>query len=151
MATTTAPLLLPATTTAETAAHPVTGRAPFPVVALPIERVRRRATPEETAAFQAIAPARRLQAVASGAVPAAADSVLMAAVVADPGLLVAAVVAVVSARVEVGAMAVVAVPMGAVALMGEAAVERGLLARPAIAEPRALPTEIYFRSKLTSI
>lgn len=150
MATTTAPLLLPATTTAETAARPVTGRALFRVVALPIEQVRRRATPEETAAFQAIARARRSQAGASGVVSAAAPVLL--AVVADPALSAVAAVAVeaVTARVEAGAMAVVAVPTGAVALTGEAAAERGvLLARRYRSRVRS--PEIYFRSKLTSI
>lgn len=55
----------------------------------------------------------------------AAAPVLLA-VVADPALLAVAVEAV-TARVEAGAMAVVAVPTGAVALTGEAAAERGVL------------------------
>ena len=55
----------------------------------------------------------------------AAAPVLLA-VVADPALSAAAVAAV-TARVEAGAMAVEAVPTGAVALTGEAAAERGVL------------------------
>ena len=78
----------------------------------------------------------------------AAAPVLLA-VVADPALSAVAVEAV-TARVEAGAMAVVAVPTGAVALTGEAGAERGvLLARRY--PSRARSPEIYFRSKLTSI
>ena len=67
---------------------------------------------------------------------------------ADPALSVAA--AVVSARVEAGAMEVVAAPMGAATLMGEVVAERGvLLARHY--RRRARSPEIYLRSKLTSI
>jgi hypothetical protein len=83
-------------------------------------------------------------------VSAAAADPTPLAVVADPALSAAAVVAAVSARVEAAAMAVVAVPMGAVALTGEAAAERGvLLARRYRSRVRS--PEIYFRSKLTSI
>ena len=57
----------------------------------------------------------------SGAAP------VLLAVVADPALSAVAAVEAVTARVEAGAMAVVAVPTGAVALTGEAAAERGVL------------------------
>lgn len=79
-----------------------------------------------------------------------AAALVLLAVVADPALSAVAAVEAVTARVEAEAMAVVAVPTGAVALTGEAAAERGvLLARRYRSRMRS--PEIYFRSKLTSI